>query len=142
MIPNLFVDVDALPLTPNGKLDQKALPDPFHETMAADSYVAPRTEMEQRVAQIWCEVLGIERAGVHDNFIELGGHSLLSIQVIALMENKTGVYVSPRAMIMDTLEQVAAEIERSTDKPNSAAKNATSISLLGRKLLSRIMRIV
>jgi natural product biosynthesis luciferase-like monooxygenase protein/non-ribosomal peptide synthase protein (TIGR01720 family) len=84
MIPSAFVLLDALPLTPNGKLDRNALPDPGRTTRTRQqAFVAPRTSAEQTLAEIWREVLRLERVGVHDNFFELGGDSILSLQVIS-----------------------------------------------------------
>jgi amino acid adenylation domain-containing protein len=82
MLPSAFVMLEALPLTSNGKLNRRALPAPdaSRPSMAA-SYLAPKTEMESRIAEIWQEVLHVERVGIDDNFFELGGHSLLLIQV-------------------------------------------------------------
>ena len=85
MIPSAFVLLEALPLTPHGKLDYKRLPTP--ERGSGESYIAPRTEVEEKLAAIWREVLGAERIGVEDNFFELGGHSLLATQVISRMQD-------------------------------------------------------
>jgi acyl carrier protein len=84
MIPSAFVLLDALPLTLNGKIDRRALPAPeTSRPSLEDSYVAPRTPIEEQVAQIWSEILRLERVGIHDNFFDLGGHSLLATQVMA-----------------------------------------------------------
>ncbi|HLP78276.1 MAG TPA: HAD-IIIC family phosphatase, partial [Candidatus Paceibacterota bacterium] len=84
MVPSAFVMLAELPLTPNGKVDRKALPDPNPEPRDdGATSVAPRTPIEKQLATIWCEVLRIQRAGVHANFFELGGNSLLAIQVIS-----------------------------------------------------------
>lgn len=84
MVPSAFVTLDALPLTLNGKVDRKALPAPYKGRPNLESaYVAPRTSTEQILADIWIQVLGLERVGVHDNFVEVGGDSILSIQVIS-----------------------------------------------------------
>lgn len=84
MLPTNFMALDHLPLTPNGKIDRRALPTPDQaRPEQAQSYVSPRTPIEEQVAQIWAQVLGLERVGVNDNFFELGGHSLRAIQVIA-----------------------------------------------------------
>src|SRR5205823_9088181 len=81
MVPPAFVFLEALPLTPNGKVDRKALPAPETDRSAASEMVPPRTQVEQQLAGIWREVMGIKEIGIRDNFFELGGHSLLAIQV-------------------------------------------------------------
>jgi hypothetical protein len=83
MVPSAFVVLEALPLTPNGKIDRRALPAPEGAAVMPGEYVAPRTPTEKVLAGIWCEVLKLERIGVHDNFFELGGHSLLAMRVMA-----------------------------------------------------------
>jgi hypothetical protein len=82
MVPRAVMVLEALPLNANGKVDRKALPEPDragHE----DHYEAPQGEVEQALAAIWAEVLGIARVGRQDNFFELGGHSLAVLQVQA-----------------------------------------------------------
>src|SRR5262245_53331511 len=84
MIPSVFVVLDALPLSPNGKVDRKALPAPDQSRPELEQgYQAPRTPMEERLAEIWREVLKLQRVGIRDNFFDLGGHSLLATQVIS-----------------------------------------------------------
>ncbi|WP_164759530.1 amino acid adenylation domain-containing protein, partial [Mesorhizobium sp. M5C.F.Ca.IN.020.29.1.1] len=83
MVPSAFVRLAALPLTPNGKLDRKALPAPADDAYARRSYEAPRGAVETALAQIWAELLGVERVGRHDHFFELGGHSLLAVQLLS-----------------------------------------------------------
>jgi amino acid adenylation domain-containing protein len=89
MIPSAFVKLDALPLTPNGKLDRAALPAP--DAGAGREYVAPRNEVEEQLAAIWAEALGVEQVGVDDDFFELGGHSLMATQVIARIRTAYGI---------------------------------------------------
>jgi amino acid adenylation domain-containing protein len=83
MQPAAYVVLEQLPLTPAGKLDRKALLAPQYGRAASDSFVEPRDVLEELIAQVWREVLRIERIGVHDNFFESGGHSLLATQVVA-----------------------------------------------------------
>ena len=82
MMPEVFMLLDSLPLTPNGKVDRRALPAPdLSRSDLSNPFVAPRTVVEQQLADIWAEVLNIEKVGIHDNFFDLGGHSLLATQV-------------------------------------------------------------
>ncbi|MEE4753798.1 amino acid adenylation domain-containing protein [Pseudomonas alliivorans] len=93
MVPAAYVALDALPLTQNGKVDRKALPVPSLDALATAVYQAPETPMEQRLAELWAEVLEIERIGRHDSFFELGGHSLLAIRLVSLIQ-KSGLSLS------------------------------------------------
>jgi amino acid adenylation domain-containing protein len=83
MLPAFIVIMAAFPLTPNGKIDRRALPAPVALVWQNDSYVAPRTAIEEILVNIWSEVLHVERIGIHDNFFDLGGHSLLAMQVLS-----------------------------------------------------------
>jgi acyl carrier protein len=115
MVPADLVVLDALPRTPTGKLDRRALPDPDGQRAQppahAESRGAPRTAMERLVADLWKELLGIERVSVHDTFIDLGGHSLLAVQVSARLKKKTRVHINPSQMMLQTLGQFAAALE-------------------------------
>jgi amino acid adenylation domain-containing protein len=82
MVPALFIRLEALPLTLNGKVDRRALPPP-EKKRAETPYVAPRTITEETLAEIWRDLLGVERVGVNDDFFELGGHSLLATQLMS-----------------------------------------------------------
>lgn len=89
MVPATFVILDAMPLTPNGKVDRKALPIPdFARPELTAGYIAPRTLVEQQIADIWAQVLNLENIGITDNFFELGGHSVLAIQVTSRLRQK------------------------------------------------------
>ncbi|MES2733434.1 MAG: non-ribosomal peptide synthase/polyketide synthase [Bacteroidota bacterium] len=83
MVPSMLVCLDSFPLMANGKIDKKALPDPDASTMVSEAYVAPRNEIEQTLAEIWQDVLGIEQIGIHDNFFQLGGDSIIIIQIVS-----------------------------------------------------------
>jgi thioesterase domain-containing protein/acyl carrier protein len=83
MIPSAFVFLDTLPLTANGKLDRKALPQPDQSQYELEgNFVAPRNSVEAQLAEIWCNILKMDRVSVHDNFFHLGGHSLLTVKMI------------------------------------------------------------
>jgi thioesterase domain-containing protein/acyl carrier protein len=114
MMPAAFVMMDALPLTPNRKLDRTALPSPDEDLRERkDEYTAPRSEVEEALADIWKEVLTVERVGVHDNFFELGGHSLMAVRLFAIMEKKFGRRL-PLATLFQapTVAQLAAILEK------------------------------
>ena len=84
MVPSAFVVLDALPRTPNGKVDRSVLPAPGRGRPELEgAFVAPSTATEEVLALIWAETLGLDRLGVHDNFLELGGHSLLAAQLVS-----------------------------------------------------------
>jgi len=98
MVPSAFVQLKALPLTPNGKVDRQALPAP--DTVRPElegRFVAPRTPIEETIAKIWTQVLGLERISIYDNFFELGGDSILSIQIVA-RANQAGLQLTPKQL--------------------------------------------
>ncbi len=83
MIPSIWMELAQLPLTENGKINRKALPEPVFTTSSDAEFVAPRTETEKILAEIWCKLLKLDNVGIHDHFFEIGGHSLLAIRVIS-----------------------------------------------------------
>ncbi len=93
LVPSTFVPLDALPLTPNGKVDVRSLPAPALESPTT-TYVAPRSDAETALADIFSQVLSVERVGIHDDFFELGGHSLLATQLVAQLLNRFAVEVT------------------------------------------------
>jgi len=90
MVPTLWLELDSLPLTSNNKIDKKALPDFDAEEQLKGLYVAPETEPEKEMAEIWRTVLKLKSIGVEDNFFDVGGHSLLAVQIITRIERLTG----------------------------------------------------
>ncbi|MDE1483429.1 amino acid adenylation domain-containing protein [Xenorhabdus bovienii] len=88
MLPSAFMTLDAFPLTPNGKLDRQALPAPDSSAVVARGYEAPLGEEEITLAQIWQDLLGLERVGRHDHFFELGGHSLMAVQLTTRIQTE------------------------------------------------------
>ncbi|SFJ56881.1 amino acid adenylation domain-containing protein [Streptosporangium canum] len=111
MIPSGYVTLDALPLTANGKLDHAALPAP--SAAPERRYVAPRTAAEELVAEVFAELLGVEKVGAEDDFFELGGNSLLAIRAIARIRGQIEVDIPVRGLFSyATVADLAAEIER------------------------------
>jgi amino acid adenylation domain-containing protein len=113
MIPAAFVMLEAMPLTPSGKVDRRALPAPeVSRAEIENEYVEARTPVEEIVAGIWGEVLGIERIGIHDNFFGLGGHSLLATQVISRLKESLQVEVTLDKMFESpTVAAIASAVE-------------------------------
>jgi amino acid adenylation domain-containing protein len=113
MVPSVFVPLTALPLTPSGKIDRRALPSPSQaRPMLEEPLVAPRTPIEQQVADSWADLLGLERVGIHDDFFALGGHSLLATQLLARLRELLHVEVSlPSFFETPTVGGLAHSIE-------------------------------
>jgi aryl carrier-like protein len=111
MVPAQFVVLEQLPLMPNGKVDFKALPAPQQRPEElGNAYVAPRNPLEQLIADVWREVLGIERVGVDDNFFELGGHSLLAAQVVERLGKARVKLPLRRIFEAPTIAELAADV--------------------------------
>ena len=113
MVPGVFVPLDALPLLSNGKIDRRALPAPDRTRPGLDkAYAAPRTPTEELLAEIWAQVLDIERVGIHDNFFDLGGHSLLATQAASRMREAFKVEIPLRRLFeVPTVAGLAESIE-------------------------------
>jgi amino acid adenylation domain-containing protein len=116
MVPAFWVSLESLPLTPNGKIDKKALPDFDAENMLRDNYVAPRTEVENQLAVIWRQLLGVERIGIYDNFFHLGGHSLLAMRVLSAIKKELKVDMSIKDLFQyTTINDLGEYIEMEFD---------------------------
>ncbi|WP_261644019.1 non-ribosomal peptide synthetase [Erwinia mallotivora] len=94
MLPAAWLTLDALPLTPNGKLDRRALPQPDDDAFARAAFEAPQGDAERHLAELWRELLGVERVGRRDNFFALGGHSLLAVQLSGRLRQHAGRLLS------------------------------------------------
>jgi amino acid adenylation domain-containing protein/non-ribosomal peptide synthase protein (TIGR01720 family) len=114
MVPSAIVKMEKLPLSPNGKADRRALPDPDVVRPAdGKEYVAPRTEVEEKLSEVWKQVLKLKQVGMHDNFFELGGDSILSIQMVNRL-NKEGLRFAPRHIFQyPTIAELATVTETS-----------------------------
>jgi acyl carrier protein len=135
MIPAVFVLLDALPLTPNGKVDRRSLPppDPIRPELG-NPFVAPRSPIEETLANIWSQVLGLERVGVHDNFFVLGGHSLLATQVISRVRDAYRIELSLRSFFeAPTVAGNAEKIHKA--KERDAEGQVPKISRVSRQVL-------
>jgi amino acid adenylation domain-containing protein len=126
MVPTAFVRLDALPLTPTGKLDRRALPAPEGESDAGHGYEAPVGETEAALAEIFAEVLGVERIGRHDDFFELGGHSLLAIRLAHGIQRSLDVEVTLSDIfekpVLSTLAQHVVHAQLAQFDPEELAR--------------------
>jgi amino acid adenylation domain-containing protein len=112
MVPQHIVDIDAMPLTPNGKVDRKALPTPALDSLVTEDFVAPRTEVQATLADIWADLLRTRRVGIHDPFFDLGGHSMLAARMLARVREAFGVKLPLRAIFQaQTIEALSAHVE-------------------------------
>jgi acyl carrier protein len=140
MTPSIFVELQQMPLTTSGKVDRRHLPPPQPvRPNLANVYAGPQTEIEGVLVQIWQKVLRIDRLGIHDNFFDVGGHSLRMTQVIALIEQQTGMRIS----ILDafehpTIQTLALHLSR-RDKQEISVENRAQVRS-GQKLRVEHMR--
>ncbi len=113
MIPACFVRLDVIPFTPNGKVDRKALPKP--EFSSIEEFVAPKSELEERIALIWADNLGVDRVGIHDNFFNLGGHSLKAVSLLARIKKELEVEIPLKELFSrPTVEGIANYIREAS----------------------------
>ncbi|MBX9399679.1 non-ribosomal peptide synthase/polyketide synthase [Lysobacter sp. BMK333-48F3] len=131
MLPSTYVHMERWPLTPNGKLDRAALPAPEGEAHARQAYEAPQGEVEQALAQLWTQLLGVERIGRHDHFFALGGHSLLAVRLQARVQERLGVELPLREVFA---EPTLAGQARRVQAAGSAGLPAIVPALRGQRL--------
>jgi aryl carrier-like protein len=112
MVPSCFLKIDAIPVTAHGKVDRKALPVPAQSDLAShETYVAPRNEKEEILANIWKDVLRCDRVGIYDNFFSLGGDSIMSIQIAARANNE-GIHITASNILRNpTVASLSSEIK-------------------------------
>ncbi|HSF45288.1 MAG TPA: amino acid adenylation domain-containing protein, partial [Chitinophagaceae bacterium] len=129
MVPQLWVELEKLPLTPNGKVDKRALPDVDSNDLVASQYTAPRNKLEEELADIWQDLLDIERVGIHDNFFELGGDSILTIQLVSRTRRAGYELQVPDVFTYQTIATLSKIIEDySTPEIRDEAGPLTGIS--------------
>jgi hypothetical protein len=128
MVPAAYVRLEALPLTPNGKLDRKALPAPEGDAYASREYEAPVGKIEVALAEIWTELLRVERVGRWDHFFELGGHSLLALQVVSRVRQVMGLELALAAVfekpVLSALAERILELRLAQFDPETLARLA------------------
>lgn len=116
MIPAAFMVLPAFPVTPNGKIDRRNLPAPdFISSGLSTEYVAPKTELQVALADIWKEVLGVRRVGLNDNFFDLGGDSISSINVIATAAKQSLSITAKELFQYQTIEELARFIDKKSN---------------------------
>ncbi|MCP4256219.1 MAG: non-ribosomal peptide synthetase, partial [Planctomycetes bacterium] len=133
MVPQHFVELEELPLTPAGKVDRRHLPVPDSEgSLLATEYIAPRNETEEALVNIWQDLIGVSRIGIHDNFFDIGGHSLLATQVVSRIEKVFSQKISLHQFFaMPTVAELASLVcAKPTDGRNQTADKAFLKSLI------------
>lgn len=156
MVPSAYVKLDSLPITPSGKIDRRALPAPdFSRSELRETFIAPRNDLESKLASIWQEVLKLDLIGVKDNFFDLGGHSLLAVSLLTQVE-KTFKQNIPLATFLtvptieglaraisqeesSTSESLLFEIRAKGSKPPLFLINAMGTGMLAYKLLAKYL---
>jgi thioesterase domain-containing protein/acyl carrier protein len=117
MLPSAFVMLEALPNLPNGKVDRRSLKAfSLDKTELTETYIAPRTPIEEAIAIIWTQLLNNERVGIHDNFFELGGDSLLAVRLMAQIHQQFEREIPLSTLFLNpTVEGLANTLTQSTD---------------------------
>ena len=133
MVPTYFVFLDTLPITPTGKLDRGALPEPEVVAASAERYVAPRTPLEEVLAEIWAGVLKLRRVSIHDSFFDLGGHSLLAAQIVSRVQGALEVDLAVGSFFKDaTIAGLSATLIKESRDPARIERTAELLLKLSR----------
>ncbi len=143
MVPSAFISLDALPMTPNGKVDRGVLPMPDATRPELPKFfVAPEGPIEERLAEMWQEVLGLNKVGVHDDFFELGGHSLIAARLFSKIERAFGrqlplatLFHAPTiAQISTIIEQAGSEAREVEPIRRLASREGAELSFAQQRL--------
>ncbi|GAA4908936.1 non-ribosomal peptide synthetase [Streptomonospora salina] len=127
MVPAAFATVDRIPLTPNGKTDRAALPAIDWAAQSRSAYTEPRTPAERDLAGLWCDLLGLERVGVHDDFFRVGGDSVAALRMVARAADAFGVRLSVRTVFdRPTIAELAGPLTAGATGGTGAARDADS----------------
>jgi acyl carrier protein len=128
MLPSAYVFLGALPLTPNGKTDRRALPAPGDTGSHQRTIVAPRNEIEEAIAGLWQDALGLERVGVTDSFFDLGGHSLVAASLLSMLHQAFRVKLPMRTLFAGpTVRQLASAICEIEEQPGRVQQIARTL---------------
>ncbi|GAA4316747.1 hypothetical protein GCM10023149_13950 [Mucilaginibacter gynuensis] len=109
MVPGIWLKLEEFPLTSNGKLDKRALPDPDFTEIISHTYAAPRNEVEEKLCNIWGDLLSVPHVGIYDNFFELGGDSILTIQIVS-QARRVGLRLQPKDIFYHQMIASLAEV--------------------------------
>jgi amino acid adenylation domain-containing protein len=130
MVPTIFVMLDALPLLPSGKVDRKSLPPPTMEASVGEMYTAPRTPAEELLAQVWSELLGIDKVGVHDDFFQLGGHSLLAVRMRTMIHKAFDLDIPLASLFQNpTIAHLAKVVTRPIQLSQESSSSPILVSI-------------
>jgi hypothetical protein len=134
-VPAAYIRLERFPTTPSGKLDRRALPSPEGDAFARRDYEAPVGEVEEALAEIWSEVLRVERVGRWDHFFELGGHSLLVVRVVSRIRQALGVELELGAVferpVLASLAEAILDVQLAQFDPEELAGLVSSLGELG-----------
>ncbi len=129
MVPRQVVFLSSLPRTPNGKIDLRQLPSPTLEADRKRPFIPPQSDIEKKMAAIWCEILRLPEVSIEDRFFELGGDSILAIQVVARLRQE-GHYLTPRQLFTEqTIKRLAAIVVSEAGKSTVAIDDTGSVPL-------------
>jgi amino acid adenylation domain-containing protein len=127
MVPTAYVFLDQIPISANGKIDRKALPLPAEtQTLHADTYIAPRTDLEKMLAGIWAEILEVEQIGLDDDFFGLGGHSLVGVRLLAKIRKTYQVNLELAVLFEARTVRQFADVIRKLKQPAGAEQKTWS----------------
>lgn len=135
MVPTAYVFLDQIPISTNGKIDRKALPLPAEkQTLHADTYIAPRSDLEKMLAGIWAEVLGVQQVGLDDDFFDLGGHSLIGVRLLAKIKRTYQVNLELAVLFEARTVRQFADVIRKLKQPTSAEHTLVPIQPNGSRI--------
>jgi amino acid adenylation domain-containing protein len=137
MVPSVFLFLESLPLTLNGKVDRKSLPAPDQSRPELEhAYTAPRTPVEELLAQICAKILKLDKVGIHDNFFHLGGHSLLATQVVSRVRQALQMELPLRTLFeAPTVAELALKIEPSLPELSELDRSLAEVELLSEEAI-------